>query len=69
MNHTTSQAVFISQAQWSAIVDRLEELQDALITLHAELAIATGQTKVETIDDTNAFMQEMMGKYELFTQR
>lgn len=64
MNRATPQAVIVSPAQWNAIVDRLEELQDALLTLQAELAIATGQTKVETIHDANAFMQEMMGTHE-----
>jgi hypothetical protein len=34
------------------------------ITLQAELAIATGQSQVETINDPVAFMNEMMGRHE-----
>lgn len=64
MNRATPQAVIVSTAQWNAIVDRMEEMQDAIITLQAELAIATGQSQVETIDDPVAFMNEMMGRHE-----
>lgn len=64
MNRATPQAVIISPAQWNALVDRLEELQDAIVTLQAELAIATGQSTVETITDPDAFMNEMLGKHE-----
>ncbi len=61
MNRATPQAVMVSPAQWNAIVQRFEEMQDAIITLQAELAIATGQSQVETIDDPVTFMNEMMG--------
>lgn len=64
MNRATPQAVIVSTAQWNAIVDRMEEMQDAIITLQAELAIATGQSQVETIDDPVVFMNEMMGRHE-----
>ncbi len=64
MNRATPQAVLVSTEQWNAIVNRLEEMQDAIITLQAELAIATGQSQVETIDDPLAFMNEMMGGHE-----
>lgn len=64
MNRATPQAVIVSTAQWNAIVDRMEEMQDAIITLQAELAIATGQSQVETVDDPVAFMNEMMGRHE-----
>ena len=64
MNRATPQAVIVSTEQWNAIVNRFEEMQDALITLQAELAIATGQSQVETIDDPVAFMNEMMGRHE-----
>lgn len=64
MNRATPQAVIVSTEQWNAIVDRMEEMQDAIITLQAELAIATGQSQVETIDDAVAFMNEMMGGHE-----
>lgn len=64
MNRATPQAVIISPAQWNAIVDRMEEMQDAIITLQAELAIATGESQVETIDDPDAFMHEMMADHE-----
>jgi PHD/YefM family antitoxin component YafN of YafNO toxin-antitoxin module len=61
MNRATPQAVLIAPAQWNAIVDRLEEMEEALITLQAELALAKGQSQVETIDDPAAFMSEVMG--------
>ena len=64
MNRATPQAVIISPAQWNAIVDRMEEMQDAIITLQAELAIATGESQVETIDDPDAFKDEMMAAHE-----
>ena len=64
MNRATPQAVIVSPKQWNAIVDKLEEMQDALITLQAELAIATGQSQVETIDDAAAFVKEVMSANE-----
>jgi PHD/YefM family antitoxin component YafN of YafNO toxin-antitoxin module len=64
MNRATPQAIIISPAQWNAIVDRLEEMQEAIVTLQAELAIATGQSQVETVDDPVAFMNEMLGAHE-----
>lgn len=64
MNRATPQAILISPAQWNALVHRFEEMQDAIVTLQAELAIATGQSQVETIADPVAFMQEMMGADE-----
>ena len=64
MNRATPQAVIVSPSQWNAIVDRLEELQDALVTLQAELALATGQTKVERVDDAEAFMREIMETHD-----
>lgn len=63
MNRATPQAVIVSPEHWNEIVDRLEEMQDAIITLQAELSIATGQSQVETIDDPHAFMNEMMGDH------
>jgi PHD/YefM family antitoxin component YafN of YafNO toxin-antitoxin module len=63
MSRATPQAVIISPAQWNAMVDKFEEMQDAIVTLQAELAIATGQSRVETIHDPVAFMNEMMGKH------
>lgn len=64
MNRATPQAVIISPAQWNAIVDRIEEIEDAIVTLQAELAIATGQSQVETIDNADAFVNEIMGTNE-----
>lgn len=64
MNRATPQAVIISPTQWNEIVDRLEELQDAIVTLQAELAIASGQSRVETIVDPVAFMNEVLGGHE-----
>lgn len=63
MNRATPQAVIVSPEQWNEIVDRLEEMQDAITTLQAELSIATGQSQVETIDNPQAFMNEMMGEH------
>ncbi len=59
-----NRAMIVSPKQWNAIVDKLEEMQDALITLQAELAIAAGQSQVETIDDGAAFVNEVMGTDE-----
>lgn len=64
MNRATPQAVIVSTEQWNAIVDRMEEMQDAIVTLQAELAIATGESRVETITDPDAFMNEMMATHE-----
>lgn len=64
MNRATPQAVVVSVKQWDTIVERMEEMQDAIITLQAELAIATGESQVETIDDPDAFLQEMMVGHE-----
>ena len=64
MNRATPQAVIISVEQWDTIVERIEDMQDAIITLQAELAIAIGESQVETIDDPEAFIQEMMVGHE-----
>ena len=56
--------MIISPKQWDAIVDELEEAQDAIITLQAELAIATGRSQVEIIDDGAAFVNELMEAHE-----
>lgn len=64
MNRATPQAVVVSVKQWDAIIERMDEMQDAIITLQAELAIASGESQVESIDDPDAFMQEMMGEHE-----
>lgn len=64
MNRATPQAILISPAQWNAILDRLEGMQDAIVTLQAELAIATGQSQVETVHDPAAFMNEMLRAHE-----
>lgn len=64
MNRATPQAVLVSPAQWNAIIDRLEEMEEAIVTLQAELAIATGQSQVETVDDPVAFMNEVLGTHE-----
>lgn len=49
MNRATPQAVLVSPQQWNAILDSLEEMQDAIVTLQAELAVATGESRVETV--------------------
>lgn len=64
MNRATPQAVMVSPTQWNEIIDRIEDLQDTITTLQAELAVAVGQSRVETIDDPAAFMREMMGSHE-----
>lgn len=69
MNRATPQAVMVSPALWDEIIDRLEDLQDAVVTLKAELAVAVGQSRVETIDDPAAFMREMMGSHESLPAR
>ena len=60
MNRATPQAVLVSPQQWNALLDRMDEMQDAILTLQSELAIATGETQVETITDPDAFAAEML---------
>ncbi len=62
MNRATPQAVLVSPSQWNAILDSLEEMQDAILTLQTELKIATGQEQVETVDDSAAFSAEVLNK-------
>ncbi len=62
MNRATPQAVMVSPAQWNAILNSLEEMQDVILTLQAELEIATGQNRVETIEDSAAFIAEVMNQ-------
>lgn len=62
MNRATPQAVLVAPEQWNALLDRMEELQDAITTLQAELEIATGQSQVETITDVDQFINEVMGE-------
>ena len=64
MNRATPQAVLVSPQQWNAILDSLEEMQDAILTLQAELEIATGQNQVETVEDIDAFISEILYKDE-----
>ena len=58
------ETILISQLQWDALMERLEELEDSLITLQAELDIATGKSQVVTIHDADEFLREMLGEYE-----
>jgi len=60
MNRATPQAVLVSPWQWNAILDSLEEMQDAILTLQAELEIATGQNRVETVENIEAFISEVL---------
>lgn len=64
MNRATPQAVLVSPQQWNAILDRMEEMQDAILTLRTELEITTGQSQVETIEDADAFAAEVMTAHE-----
>ncbi|MBI3959069.1 MAG: type II toxin-antitoxin system Phd/YefM family antitoxin [Chloroflexi bacterium] len=64
MNRGTPQAVLVSPQQWNAILDSLEEMQDAILTLQTELEIATGQNRVETVGDIDAFISEILYKDE-----
>ena len=59
-NPELSQIISLSLSEWNAIIDRFEELEDALVTLQAELDIATGQIQVETIIDADAFIREII---------
>ena len=54
------ETILISQLQWDALMERLEELEDSLITLQAELDIATGKSQVVTIHDADEFCREMV---------
>ena len=65
MNRATPQAVLVSPQQWNAILDKLEELQDAVVTLQAELELATGQSQVETVEDADVFITDILDKDEL----
>ncbi len=64
MNRATPQAVLVSPQQWNALLESLEEMQDAIVTLQAELAVANGESAVETIEDVDAFTAKMLGKDE-----
>ena len=54
------ETILITQLQWDALMERLEELEDSLITLQAELDIATGKSQIETIHDADEFRREML---------
>ena len=62
MNRATPQAVLVSPQQWNALLDSLEEMQDAIVTLQAELAVATGESQVATVTDIDAFLSEVLYK-------
>jgi len=64
MNRATPQAVLVSPQQWNGILDTLEEMQDAIVTLQAELAVANGESLVETVEDVDAFLSEVLSKDE-----
>ncbi|MEM7133155.1 MAG: hypothetical protein AAF702_43045 [Chloroflexota bacterium] len=64
MNRATPQAALVSPKQWNALLDRLEDMQDAMTTLQAELEIATGQSHVEAVEDADAFANEIMGHHK-----
>lgn len=64
MNRATPQAVLVSPEQWNAVLDSLEEMQDAILTLRAELEIATGETQAETVEDVDAFTAEILNQDE-----
>jgi PHD/YefM family antitoxin component YafN of YafNO toxin-antitoxin module len=64
MNRATPQAVLVSPQQWNALLDSLEEMQDAIVTLQAELAVANGESQVESVEDVDAFLSEVLGKNE-----
>jgi len=61
MNRATPQAVMVSPKQWNELLDKVEEMQDAIITLKAELKIARGESQVETITDVDSFAKEIIG--------
>jgi len=64
MNRATPQAVLVSPQQWNAILNSLEEMQDAILTLQTELDIATGQHEVETVEGIEAFTAEVLNRDE-----
>ena len=64
MNRATPQAVLVSPQQWNAILDSLEEMQDAIVTLQAELEVANGESRVETIEYIDVFLSEVLYKNE-----
>lgn len=43
---THSPAVLVSVAQWNQMVERLDELEDAIAALSEELALATGEDEL-----------------------
>lgn len=61
LNRATPQGVIVSPAQWNTIVQRIANLEDTVATLQAELELAAGDDTIETVVDTDAFLNEVMG--------
>lgn len=61
MNRATPQGVFVSPAQWNALVELIDDLRDSLASVQAELDMVTGKDTIETIADPDAFLREVMG--------
>ncbi|MCC7352131.1 MAG: tetrahydromethanopterin S-methyltransferase subunit G [Anaerolineae bacterium] len=51
---THTSAVLVSTQQWNKIVDRLEELEDTVDALMAELALATGKDELVDWEEAEA---------------
>lgn len=61
-SRTTPKLVCIHPDEWNKIAKLLEDQEDLIAALKAELALATGEDKTTEITDLNAFRTEMMGR-------
>jgi len=53
-------AVLVVPEQWNSLLDRLDDLEDAVAALSMELAIERNEVQVQTITDPQQFRREML---------
>lgn len=53
-------ALLVAPEQWNTLLDRLEDLEDAVAALSMELAIERNEVQVQTITDSQQFRREML---------
>lgn len=53
-------ALLVAPEQWNTLLDRLEDLEDAVAALSMELAIERNEVQVQTITEPQQFRREML---------
>lgn len=59
-SRATPQVVCVNPAEWNRIARLLEDQEDLIASLKAELALATGEDQASEVTDFTQFRTEMM---------